>query len=432
MAFKLARATRETTPTTGTFDVTDVIELAGVTDADLQTFVESVGDTNQTIARLVTGDGAWIEFVCTVTDGDPATLTLDEIIASSNAGGPITLVGDTRVFGIISPDFSVLFDKLYGDDDATLIGRISGSWSGLAPGANGKFLSITLGQLSWEDAIVAGTTDQDWLHWDGTEWIADDTAYFRSGLIEDENSVSGTSFAVDNYVGAQDGTIVGPIMAQRQYGGTKATPTAILEDYIIAIWAGYGHDGTALGLGPVIQARATEDWNNTSHGSKLLFSHTLDGTTTPVFALELSSAGLSFEGNSFYNQAQSPYVFGFSVPLTTAFASSQVIGHHKAAAAFVIGANFSSAFGLANVAGGTANATASTVFAVERADAATPNTFAAIGTITFGAGGVAATFATTGGTSKSIAAGDVIRIVAPASPDSTFTGFYATIVGSRT
>lgn len=123
------------------------------------------------------------------------------------------------------------------------------------------------------------------------------------------------------------------------------------------------------------------------------------------------------------------YSFGFSAPQTTSYTTDQVIGHHKASRAFTIPANFGAHLGDTSQAGGTANATGSTVITVERAVAATPNTFASIGTITIGAGGVAATFATVGGTAKNIAQGDVIRVRMPTTPDATFAGFYATLVG---
>lgn len=139
---------------------------------------------------------------------------------------------------------------------------------------------------------------------------------------------------------------------------------------------------------------------------------------------------LVYDTGTFVNKKQD-YKIAFSAPQTTAFTASQVVGHHKVAAAITIPANFGSYLGLASQAGGSANAAASTVFSVEQAVAATPNTFSQIGTITFASGTVTATFATSSGTAKNLAAGDVLRIVAPSSPDSTFAGFYATLIASR-
>jgi hypothetical protein len=121
------------------------------------------------------------------------------------------------------------------------------------------------------------------------------------------------------------------------------------------------------------------------------------------------------------------YTIGFSAPQTTAYTTSQVIGHHKMAAAVTLPANMGAYLTRVSESGGTANATASTVFSVEKAVAATPNTFSQIGTITFAAGTVTATLATASGAAQTFAQGDVVRIVAPATPDTTFAGFYATL-----
>ena len=140
---------------------------------------------------------------------------------------------------------------------------------------------------------------------------------------------------------------------------------------------------------------------------------------------------LRYDGTNWVN-TKAPYTIAFSAPQTAAFTASQVVGHHKFAAAISIGANFASYQGLASEAGGSANATGSTVFNVDKAAAASPNTFSTIGTITFAAGTVTATFATSGGTAQTFAQGDVLRVVAPSSADATFAGFYATLVAART
>ena len=76
-------------------------------------------------------------------------------------------------------------------------------------------------------------------------------------------------------------------------------------------------------------------------------------------------------------------------------------------------------------------ATASATFTIQKALAATPNTWTNIGTAVYGAGQVTATFTSTGSASQSLAAGDTLRIVAPASPDATLAGVAITLVGHR-
>lgn len=126
------------------------------------------------------------------------------------------------------------------------------------------------------------------------------------------------------------------------------------------------------------------------------------------------------------------YGISFSAPQVTPYTASQVIGHHRFAVAVTIPADFGAYLTRTSRAGGSAVTTASTVFSVEKAAAATPNTFSQIGTITFAIGTVTPTFATSGGIAINFAANDVLRIVAPASPDGSFAGFYATIVGFET
>jgi len=82
----------------------------------------------------------------------------------------------------------------------------------------------------------------------------------------------------------------------------------------------------------------------------------------------------------------------------------------------------------ANFAGsyftGSANATATTVFDVQKNGSS-------IGSISIAAGGTTATFTTTSGTAKTFAAGDVLSIIAPASPDATLADPGFVLAGTR-
>ena len=72
---------------------------------------------------------------------------------------------------------------------------------------------------------------------------------------------------------------------------------------------------------------------------------------------------------------------------------------------------------------GTA-ATASTVFDIQQNGTT-------VATVTFAASGTTPTFATTGGVAINLSAGDVISLVAPASPDATAADLTVTLVGTR-
>jgi hypothetical protein len=122
------------------------------------------------------------------------------------------------------------------------------------------------------------------------------------------------------------------------------------------------------------------------------------------------------------------YRIGFSF-VGGVLAASQLLGMHPLTSAISIPANFGAVDGHASQAGGSANATASTVISVEKALAASPGSFSAIGTITFAAGSTTPTFATSGAVSFAI--GDILRVVGPATADTTFANFYCTIVGQE-
>lgn len=69
-------------------------------------------------------------------------------------------------------------------------------------------------------------------------------------------------------------------------------------------------------------------------------------------------------------------------------------------------------------------ATASTVFSIKKNGST-------IGSITFGAGGSTGTFATTGSSAETFAAGDVLTVTAPASADATLADISINLAGTR-
>jgi hypothetical protein len=116
--------------------------------------------------------------------------------------------------------------------------------------------------------------------------------------------------------------------------------------------------------------------------------------------------------------------------------ASQVLLLHQVGSAIVFPANFGATVsGGSSRCGSLVNATASTVLTVGQCVAASDPTntanYTAIGTLTFSASGHVGALATTGGTSKSIAAGDFIRVIGPVSPDAGLAGVFLTLVGNR-
>jgi hypothetical protein len=122
------------------------------------------------------------------------------------------------------------------------------------------------------------------------------------------------------------------------------------------------------------------------------------------------------------------YVIGCFVPAV--LTASQVLLNHPFTKNVSFPANFGSYGGFATKARGTAAATASTTITVQKAVAASPGVWSNVGTIVVAAGALAAaTFTTSGGAQLNFLAGDTLQLVAPATPDTTFAGFSAALVG---
>lgn len=128
-----------------------------------------------------------------------------------------------------------------------------------------------------------------------------------------------------------------------------------------------------------------------------------------------SIGGTSFDGSADITQ---PFdVTAFLPGLQTS--ASQKILRVKVARAVSFAANFAGSYFAAS-----ANATGSTVFDVQKNGSS-------IGSVTIGAGGTTPTFATSGGTSQSFAAGDLFAIVGPATADATLADLGFTFAGTR-
>jgi hypothetical protein len=111
------------------------------------------------------------------------------------------------------------------------------------------------------------------------------------------------------------------------------------------------------------------------------------------------------------------YDFGFVKAATPT--SSEVIGKVVASRAVSLPANFAGSVGHIDI-----NPTSTFDIDVTKNGSS-------IGTISISTGGTF-TFTTSGGTAQSVAAGDVIRFVAPSSADATAAGIAATLVGNLT
>ena len=100
-------------------------------------------------------------------------------------------------------------------------------------------------------------------------------------------------------------------------------------------------------------------------------------------------------------------------------ASSAKIIRIPVARAVNFAANFSGSYAKAGTA-----ATGSTAFDVQKNGSS-------IGTITFASSGTSATFTTSGGAAQSLAAGDILSIIAPGTADATLADIGFVLAGTR-
>jgi hypothetical protein len=139
-------------------------------------------------------------------------------------------------------------------------------------------------------------------------------------------------------------------------------------------------------------------------------------TTDPT-----TGQGLVYNGSAWAPAAVAsttqPYDIGLTV--TEAPTASEVLMRFVAPRAVAFPANFAGSY--AN--SGTA-ATASTVFTIAKNGAS-------IGTVTFAASGTSGTWASSGGTAQSLAAGDVLTLTGPATPDTTLANIGFSFAGTR-
>lgn len=118
--------------------------------------------------------------------------------------------------------------------------------------------------------------------------IGGSLAYLQ--IIENSgtNAISGLFVDSYNNTPVNGGNLVG-----RRAGGTFAAPTAVSNDYALAVLSGRGYGATGfspVGKG-VISIRAAETWNDGSNGTKIVFLTTAIGSSNQTERLRLTDIG---------------------------------------------------------------------------------------------------------------------------------------------
>jgi len=345
----------------------------------------------------ITTGGAPITGVGTVSLANVANLSM----LANTSGGSAAPVATTA---------SLYFDSVFGATQGALLYRNATSWVILAPGTSGQVLTTAgaAANPAWAAVPSSAPIADKTVLGNVSGSTAAASAVTPSNLFD---AVFGSARGMVLYRGAA-GWAALPAGTAGQVlttGGTAADPS----------WAagGGGASITIADTPPGSPTAGAMWWDSVSGQLYIYYS---DGTSSQWVIANSSAA-----------PTPPKYNLGFSYT-GGVLGSSQLLGMHRASIAVTIPANFGSYAGHVSQAGGTANATASTVISVERALNASPNTFTQVGTITIAAASITPTFATAGGTAVSLAQGDVIRLVGPAIADSTLANFYCTLVGHET
>lgn len=462
MAFKLASRTREITATTGTGAA---LTLGGLVpgSSNNQLFEDGLGVGNSTTYMALSGDGiGFEEGIGSLTD---ATHFNRDIVLRNHLGttARIDLSGTSRVFSAYSGEFLRLLMELCGVT-APANGQVFVIGGSLVP-------TFTNEPTSEGQVFTFNGTDVDWRMGAARVWqetcdlitasnlaatYANGTAGVGATLTMTANGVfshNGMSANAGGGLGVSSLIMVAFQTDNKQNGlyrlttvGTAGTQAVLTR---AATYDGSDPDFVSYGLifgvnGGAVNSKTVWmiDTTNVSpdpfvFGTHGIFFTKIGGTITGTLEdIGTAPNSILFQNGSGWAAVKEPMTFGFSAPQTTAYSNGQVIGHYNPPCAITIPANFGTHIGLSSKASGAANATASTVFSLQKCLAANDPTneanWSQIGTITFATGTVTPTFATSSGAAQSIADGDFLRVKGPTTADATFAGFRLTVIAYRT
>jgi hypothetical protein len=355
---------------------------------------------------------------------------------------------------------STLLDAVLGTARGSVMWRSAVGWVALTAGTAGQFLQTggTVGDVTWGTPSGSGTVTQVNSGTGLTGGPITATGTLSLATVSDNQvlaNISGSTAAptgttltllLDHALGATQGMVLyrgASAWAALATGAAGAVLTAhgagTDPTWVAGVGAGTVTNiatGTGLIGGPIT---ATGTISFATVANQTLLANISGGTAAPTpstLSAIMDAVFSSATGSMLYRTAsawtaQRPrWIASTFVPgVPTA---SQLLLLQRMSTAITFPANFGTYLGHTSMARGTVNATASTAIDVRRATSAAPGTFTSVGTITIAAGTMVATFATSGGAAITFAQGDSISLVAPATPDTTFANFAATLVGYET
>jgi hypothetical protein len=315
-------------------------------------------------------------------------------------GGPITGSGTLSLAPIASGNVlantsgssaapipttvSLLLDTVFASGRGNVLYRGASSWSALAPGTSGQFLSTggTTADPSWQNAPTSG------------------------GSVPNLRILANISGSAGVPTGNTLSAIFDAILSSSRGSVIYRTNSG---------WVALA-PGTAGQVLTTAGGSADPTWTTNGGGSLGIASPAAQDT------LSYNTSSGKFEN------VRARYHLGTYVPGT--MSASQNLLFHRFSKAVTIPANFGAYLGHISEAAGMVAATASTVITISKALSGTPTTFATVATITFAAGAVLGTFSTQA--AITFAQGDLIRVRGPATADTSFSDFTATIMGWET
>lgn len=362
-------------------------------DASNPYILTRVTDFDQT-AEVTRGVSIYAGKVGTTTAGTSWTMTTSGSVTLGTTAIAFEEAGSSTAASISDTgNLSRAIDAAFGSTRGAILSRGATYWQILAPGSAGYYLKSngSGADLGFVAPVITALTDI------ALTSIADnDFLVYHSAGSNWTNRTPAAVTALLDTMGGDAGS-----------GGTKGLVPA----------PGAGDAAASKFL------KADGTWATVSSGTT-----TLSGDTDVNFTSLADKDTLVYDsGTSKWLNQRAKYLVSAYVPGT--MGDAQYLMFHRFTKAVTFPANFGSYLGHSSKAGGSTNATGSTAIGVYKAASASPTSFSSVGSITIGSGGVTPTFATSGGTTLSFSAGDVILLRAPTPADASFADFYSTLVG---